>query len=103
MVDTTAGADISAGEVDLVGDVPAIAHNEIANGDLGALAFRGGVYEVPGDAVIAIGTKVYWDDTAKKVTGTAAGNKHFGTTVTACGGDTQLCDVLHHPEGIEGT
>ena len=51
-----------------------------------------------GDAAITIGKKVYWDDTAKKVTETASGNKVFGYTVDAnITADDAKGRVMHDP------
>lgn len=98
MVDyTPSGEAISLGEVKLVGDIPMIAHRPIADGDKGALAAGGGVYEVAGDAAIAVGKKVYWNDSANKVTETSSGNKAIGYTITACSGDAALCNIVHDP------
>jgi hypothetical protein len=60
---------------------------------MGGLNTEGGVYECVGDAAIAAGKSVYWDNTNKKVTETATGNKFFGMTITACAADDGTCDV----------
>ena len=44
MIDYTPSADIAAGEVKVIGNVPAIAHIPIANGVPGAVAIGGGIY-----------------------------------------------------------
>lgn len=100
MVDYTAGGNIAAGDVIVTNDTPRIAHHDIANGDLGALAAGGGVYEVVGDAAIAADTAVYWDDSTNKVTEDDGGNKFFGFTVTACADDDETCLVRHDPQVI---
>lgn len=97
MVDHTPGSAVSAGQVVVTADTPRIAHLDIAANTLGALAAGGGVYEVAGDAAIAADKKVYWNNTANKVTETATSNKVFGVTVTACTGDGALCQVRHDP------
>lgn len=97
MVDyTPSGADIALGQVKLVGDIPCIAHRPITDGEKGALAAGGGVYTVTGDAAIAVGKKVYWNDSANKVTETSSGNKVIGFTVTACSADGSTCDIVHN-------
>jgi len=101
MVEYTAGADISAGDVIVTNDTPRIAHLDIANGALGALAARGGVYRMPkasgSTTAIAADKKVYWDATNHVVTTTSSGNKGFGVTVKASvdGDTTQV--VRHEP------
>ena len=97
MVDYTPGSAVTAGDVIVTADTVRIAHLDIASGALGALAAGGGVYSVPGDAAIAVDKKVYWNNSADKVTETASGNKVFGVTVSACSGDAALCNVRHDP------
>lgn len=97
MVDYTPSSDVAAGAVIVTGDTPRIAHSAIASGKLGALAARGGVYKVAADAAIAADKKVYWSDSANKVTETATSNKGFGYTVTASAADADIIEVLHSP------
>ncbi|MDY3555309.1 DUF2190 family protein [Gemmata sp. JC717] len=97
MVDHTPGSAVPAGTVVVTGDTPRIAHLDIPANTLGALAAAGGVYEVAGDAAIAADKKVYWNNSANKVTETASGNKALGYTVTACAADGGLCLVRHDP------
>lgn len=100
MVDyTPSGAAISAGDVKIVNNVPLVAHKDIADGYLGALAAFGGIYLVTGNAAISAGKRVYWVDADNEVSETADGNKHFGYTVSACSGDGSTCYVLHMPDG----
>lgn len=95
---TPVGA-VLGGTVVVVGDRALITHRDIAAGKRGGLAAGGAVYEVTADAAIAAGKKVYWDDTANKVTETAAGNAKFGFVApdssSADDGDSIL--VEHEP------
>jgi predicted RecA/RadA family phage recombinase len=95
--DYTAGATITAGDVIVTSATPRVALHDITNGDLGALSVFGGIYECTGDAAIATDKKVWWDDTANKVTETSTSNKPFGVTVSACSGDGSTCLVFHNP------
>lgn len=95
--DYTPSADVAAGTVVLTADTPRVAHLDLPANKLGALAARGGVYRMKGDAAIAANKKVYWNHAAKKVTETASGNKPFGWTETPCSGDGAECDVRHEP------
>lgn len=95
MMNYTPSGAIAVGEVKAVNDILGICHRPIADGELGALAISGGTYECTGDAVIAAGVHVYWDDSANKVTETIGSNKYFGKTVSACTGDAELCEVAH--------
>lgn len=94
---TPSGADIEAGEVKVVGDVPAIARLKIVDGELGALDVGGGVYECVPSGIIAAGVKVYWDDTNNKVTATAGGNKVFGWNGLAASVNLVAHEFIHNP------
>jgi len=83
MVDyTPASGNVSAGQVILVGNTTGwtcgVAHVDITNATLGALASGGGVYDVVNLNNAADGSKVYWDDTNNKVTTTSTNNALFG-------------------------
>lgn len=91
----TPGSAVTAGDVVVVGDVTGIAHVDIPANQLGALSMVGGTYIVTGDAAISAGKKVYWNDSANKVTETASGNKAIGTTLTACSADGSTCRIMH--------
>lgn len=97
MVDYTPGSAVSAGTVVVIGDAPRIAHQDIPANALGALAAFGGVYFVAADAAIAVGKKVYWNNSANKVTETASGNKAFGQTIDAAAADGAVIRVIHQP------
>lgn len=97
MTDHTPGAAVASGDVVVSQDLVRVAHLDIAANTLGALAAGGGVYKATADGAIALGKKVYWDATAKKVTLTATGNKGFGFTLTTAGADGDVIDVLHQP------
>lgn len=96
---TPSGADVAAGKVVAVGDITAIAHSKIVDGTLGALAVGGGVYTVTAAGAYSAGTRVYWDDSANKVTTTLDSNKGFGYIApgSSSGADGDLVDVIHSP------
>lgn len=102
---TPSGADVSAGEVVVIGDVPFVAHNDITDGELGALATGGGEYSMTAGAAIAVGEVVYFNDTANKVNNSAGatiGDKMFGfmapsSAAAAADGDTVY--IQHAPNG----
>jgi predicted RecA/RadA family phage recombinase len=91
-IDYTPGADVSAGDVVVQGDLVGIAQLDIASGALGALAVTG-VFDLPKtagvDEGIAAGAKVYWDvaDAVAKTDAEAGANKYLGKTVAAAGDD----------------
>lgn len=106
MVDYTPAANVAAGEVKVVGNIPMISHlvggftyDSSRPTRMMALAVQGGIYSCTGDAAIGVGKLVYWNDTDNKVTETRGSNKTFGFTVSACSGDGSTCDVLHMPLG----
>lgn len=87
----TPGADVAAGDVVIVGDIVGIAIRGIPSGELGTLVIHGGNWTVTGDAIIAQGTVVYWNDSTNKVTATASTHKKFGLLTKACTGDGAAC------------
>lgn len=103
MVDyTPSSGNVAEGEVVLVGNTTGwtcgIAHVKIENSTLGALAAGGGVYECVNLDNAANGAKVYWDDSASKVTTTSTNNALFGFVVANGGGGANTnCRVLHQP------
>ena len=90
-IDYTPGADVSAGDVVVQGELVGIAKLDIASGVLGALAVTG-VFDVPkasGDGGIAAGAEVYWDEAEQvaKTDAESGANKSLGKTVCAAGDD----------------
>ena len=109
MVDyTPSSGNVSAGQVVLLGSVTAntsgtgavaaIAHRDITNNTLGALAVHGGVYDVTNLNNAANGAKVYWDDSNNKVTTVSTNNAVFGWIVAEGGGGANsTATALHLP------
>jgi predicted RecA/RadA family phage recombinase len=85
---SSGGADVSAGDVIVQGDLIGIAKLDIAAGTLGALAVTG-VFDLPKTAgvgeAIGAGAKVYWDEaeSVAKTDDEAGANKYLGKTVLA--------------------
>lgn len=106
--DYTPTADIAPGQVVIVGNIPMI-HNRLEpfvydagrpNRMVG-LARRGGYYMVAAAAGTQAGTRVFWDNTNKRVTTTATSNKHFGITGNvAAVNDGDQIPVEHQPQGL---
>lgn len=80
-IDYTAGADIAAGDVVVIGSLVGVAPRPIANGETGAVSIEG-VYSLPkpsagsGSETISAGAQVYYYATsgiANTVTGVSAG------------------------------
>jgi len=101
MIDYTPGSgNVAAGDVILLGNTTGltcvIAHRDIENNVLGAVAAGRGVYEVINLNNAANGAKVYWDGT--KVTTVSTNHALFGFIVRdGQGGDNSACLALHHP------
>lgn len=91
-IDYTPGADVSAGDVIVQGDLVGITKLDIAAGALGALAVTG-VFDVPKatgvGSAFGAGLKVYWDEaeSVAKTDAEAGANKYLGKTVLAAGDD----------------
>lgn len=101
MIDYTAGADIAAGEIKLAGNLTGItnliAHRPIANGEFGAMAAGGGVYDVKVASNYAAFTKVYWDDANSVATSTSTNMSTLGWTLEAAAAANAVVKVLHWP------
>jgi hypothetical protein len=103
MIDYTPGAgNVSAGQVVLLGNTAGltcgIAHRDLENNVKGALAAGGGVYEVTNLNNAADYAKVYWDDSANKITTVSTNNALFGYVVRDGGGGANTaCLAVHHP------
>lgn len=99
MCDYTPGSAVNAGKVEVVGDVPLVAHNAIAANELGALAAGGGVYRGTAGEPVDAGEVVFWDDTANKFVATPGANKCFGFCApgNSAAADGDEIDVVHAP------
>lgn len=116
MVQYTPGTSYSAGDVVVANNYPFVAHadNPPSSTGLsaiqGSLAIDGGVYQVVADQAIRVGTYVFWDATASKVTLTSAtATVPFGVLIAGPTGvasdagpaaDGDACYVLHRPLGV---
>ena len=101
-IDYTAGADISGGEVVLLGNTTGatngIAHSPIANGALGSLAAGGGVYSGVNLNNAANYAKVWWDNAVNKLTTVSTNNAQMGWIVKGGGGGANsTCYFYHWP------
>ena len=100
MVDHTPGSKVNAGDVVVINDTPFIAHTDIAANVLGALAMRGGVYELPkasgSGTAINGGVQVYWDANNSQATTSSSGNKLIGRTTPAGAADDDTTVMVEH-------
>ena len=85
-IDYTPGADVTAGDVVVQGELVGVAKVDIPANTLGALAVTG-VFDFPkatgAGTAISAGANCYWDAGAQQATTTATGNKLIGKCVRA--------------------
>ena len=93
---TPSGA-IADGAVVVTADTVRVCHVAIVADEVGTLSARGGWYDCIADAAIADGKKVYWNDSANKVTETSSGNKQIGETASASAADGDVIRIVHNP------
>lgn len=94
-ISVTADADIASGEMVLKGALFGVASGAVKAGETVTLV-RKGVFTGPkatGQSW-SVGAKIYWDDTAKKLTTTATSNKLVGCVVLAAGSSDATGTVL---------
>lgn len=99
---TPAAGNIAAGQVILAGNTAGlttvIAHLDIANNVLGGVAVGGGVYDFINLNNAANYAKVWWDDSANKVTTVSTNNALIGFVVANGGlGANSTCRAIHKP------
>lgn len=94
-IDYTPTSATDAGTVIVQGDLVGITNLDIEADRLGALSISG-VWDITKDTSTAhtVGQKVYWDDTNKKLTTTASGNKRIGTVLEAADAAAETARVL---------
>ena len=107
MIDYTPGdGDVAAGQVIQLTDGASntvevglslgIAHVDIPNNTLGALAVYGGVYDVVNLNNAADYATVFWDNSNNKVTTVSTNNARFGFVVSGGGGGANsTCQAMH--------
>jgi predicted RecA/RadA family phage recombinase len=95
VIDYTAGADISVGDVVPMTNFCGVALTGIANGATGAVKVDG-IYAIPTDTGAAwnVGDKIYWNDTTNVGTKTATDNTPLGYAVAAKLSAGTSCKVL---------
>ncbi len=105
-MDWTPAVDTVPGTVVVIGDTPCVSKTMGPTGVsapanvLTSIRVRGGVYSGIGAGVITGRKRIYWDNTAKKFTLVAAGNKHFGySSPDTNSADGDAIYVEHDPNG----
>ena len=97
-IDYTPGAAVIAGDVVVQGELVGVANQDIAAGQLGALAIEG-VFDFPkptgAGTDAAVGTLMYWDvaDGNAQETADTGTNKLIGKLVKACTTTDTTCRI----------
>ena len=94
-----AGANIVSGQGVLAGSFFGIATGDVANGATGSIQIQGvfAIAKATGVA-FAANDRVYWDDTAKKVTTVSSGNRLVGVATAAAISAATALDVKLTPD-----
>jgi predicted RecA/RadA family phage recombinase len=100
-VDYTAGANVAAGDVVLLGNTAGltngIAHRPIANGEKGALFVGTGIYYCKVASNYAAYTKLYVDNANAVLTSTSTNMSFFGWNTEAAGAANAVVECMHWP------
>jgi predicted RecA/RadA family phage recombinase len=94
VIDYTAGANITSGQVVLMGVRIGVALAAIANGSTGSVQVTG-VFTIAKLAtdVVAQGAALYWDNTNSRLTTTASGNTLAGYATAAAGSGVSTVNI----------
>ena len=98
----TAGANLTAGQGLLSGDVFGVVKATVSTGQQATLQVLGAfnLPKVTGDAM-TLHQRVYWDNAQAKLTTTSAGNRSAGVVVDAAGaGTTSVLLLLQGPPNL---
>ena len=89
-IDFFPASDVPAGSVIVQGSLVGITKLDIPAGRLGALHVVGVFEVVKSNIAIPLGSKVYWDATAKQAVLDATGNAQLGITVLDAAADDEI-------------
>lgn len=94
VIDYTAGSNIVAGQVVLIGARIGVALQDIANGKVGSVAMTG-VFTINklSTDVVAAGALLYWDNSNSRLTVTSSGNTLAGYAVAAAGNGVATVNI----------
>ena len=95
-IDYTPGGAISAGDVVVQEDIVGVATDDIAASVQGSLAVTGVFAFTKGtgsSSALAVGTKVYWNDTSDIVSTSSGDGKYIGKVVAAAIDSVSTVDV----------
>jgi predicted RecA/RadA family phage recombinase len=92
-IDFLSETDVPAGSVIVQGSLVGVTKLDVKAERLGALAVVGVFDVAKGNTAIPLGSKVYWDATAKQAVLTATGNTQLGVAVLEATADDTVVRV----------
>lgn len=103
-IDIVAPANITAGQSLLVGDLFGVVLADAASGAPAVIQCSGVFTLRKATGTITVGARVFWDDSAKRVTTTAASNRcigwHVGLVSNTGGDNTDILVRLGGPNAV---
>lgn len=103
-IDIIAPANITAGQGLLIGDLFGVVLADAASGAPAVIQTEGVFTLRKATGTINAGVRVFWDDTAKRVTTTAASNRcigwHVGTAANTGADNTEILVKLGGPNAV---
>lgn len=103
-IDIIAPANITAGQGLLIGDLFGVVLADAASGAPAVIQTEGVFTLRKATGTINAGVRVFWDDTARRVTTTAASNRcigwHVGLTANAGADNTEILVKLGGPNAV---
>ena len=92
-IDFLSATDVPAGSVIVQGNLVGVTKLDVQAGRLGALAVVGVFDIAKASTAIPLGSRVYWDATAKQAVLTASGNAPLGVAVQEATADEPVIRV----------
>lgn len=91
---TASGADISSGDLVVIGTIAGIAKTNIADGETGAVHISGVFSVAKASGAVTQGAKLYWNSTNSNLTTTASGNTLVGVAAEAAASGDATVKIL---------
>lgn len=93
---TPSGADVSSGDLVIMGAIAGIAKTDIADGKTGAVHISGVFSVAKASGAVSQGAKLYWSSANSNLTTTASGNTLVGVAAAAAlSGDATIPLLLN--------
>lgn len=93
---TPSGADVSSGDLVVIGTIAGIAKTDIADGKTGAVHISGVFSVAKASGAVSQGAKLYWSSANSNLTTTASGNTLVGVAAAAAlSGDATIPLLLN--------